>query len=388
MPRGSRPSERRGGRQRGTPNRRTVLAERILVAAQRPTASLRALLFRLAKDPELPADTRMELAEQLAAGRGSRGGARRAASYVGQTSRAALFAIIQNAGTAAKGQRKAAAKLAAHLLPMKPVNKRWRFETDECGFAVNAEIAKEYRELDFKLRELRRRPDWKLPRIAKIIRKLEANRAEIVVRLECPAPNLYGKVQISIDRDKLADYACKRQDGIALTAAEEVDEAHRRARFDRYVEGPEQTARRYRRKLELAERNFKSCRLFNDGIYAPPLTRKQRNDLRLLRALYPPHYSSTPEAETEIEKDRLRREAFDEERARRFPFYNEEPASDGNFYPEDSKLRPSEPEILDEFVYVPPYSYVKPGVGPLFGYDPNVDPKTDTSFKSLNSPAD
>ena len=40
MPRGSKLGERRGGRQRGTPNRRTVLADRILaIASARPTTS-------------------------------------------------------------------------------------------------------------------------------------------------------------------------------------------------------------------------------------------------------------------------------------------------------------------------------------------------------------
>src|SRR5579859_2600507 len=150
MPRGSRPRERRGGRQRGTPNRRTVLAERILVVAgEQPTASRRALLFRIATDRELPADTRMAIAERLAAGKGGRGGARRTFRRVDEISQAALFAIVQDAGAAAKARRKAAAKLAALLAPMKPANKRWRFEVDECGFAINAEIAREYREVDF-----------------------------------------------------------------------------------------------------------------------------------------------------------------------------------------------------------------------------------------------
>lgn len=359
------------------------MAERILaVAAERPTASWQALLRRIALDREVPADTRMAIAEQLSAGK--RGGERRIVKQ--EMSQAALFAIVQDAGAAAKGRRKAAAKLAAHLLPMKPANKRWRFESDDCGFAISSEIAKEYRDLDFELRKLRGHPNRAFPTIAKTIRKLEARHAEIVARIECPAPEFYGDVQIWIDSLKLADYACRRQDGIALTAAEDADEAHRRARFDRYVEGPEQIARRYRKKLEKAELNFKNYRLFKDGIYAPPLTRQQRDDLRLLRAVYPPPYSSKPDIETE--KDRLRREDFDEERARQYPFYNEAPASDGNFYPRVSKLRPAEPEILDEFVDVPPHSYFKPGVGPVFGYNPNVDPKTDTSFKPLNPPAE
>lgn len=304
-------------------------------------------------------------------------------------SQAALFAIVQDAGAAPKGRRKAAAKLAAHLLPMKAANKRWQFETDDCGFAINAEVAEEYREIDSKLWKLKRRSNPASPTIAKMIRKLEAERAEIVARLECPAPEYYGATQISADRVQLADYADKRGDGIALTAAEDADQAHRRARLYRYLEGPEQTARHHGIELEKAEAKFKKCRLFKDGIYAPPLTRKQRDDLRLLRALYPPpHRGTTGKAETR--EERLRREEdFDEEWLRwGHPFRDEEPAADGNFYPRDSKQRPPKPEILNEFVDVPPYSYFKPGVGPVFGYDPNVDPKTDTSFRPLNSPAE
>jgi hypothetical protein len=361
------------------------LAERILVvAAEQPTASRQALLRHIVYDRELPADTRMAIAERLAAGKGVHGGARRTLRQV-EESQAALFAIVQDAGAAAKGRRKAAAKLAAHLAPMKPANKRWRFEADECGFAINAEIAKEYRELDFELQELRGRPDRALPTIAKIIRKLEAKHAEIVARLECPAPGVYSLAQIWNDRLRLAAYARKREDGIVLSAAEDADEAHRKTRLDCYVDGPEQSARRYRMELERAERNFKSSRLFKD-IYASPLTRKQRDDLRLLRALYPPPHSTTPKPETE--EERLRLKDFDEERARGHPFHDEEPAADGNFYPHDSKLRPPEPEIVDEFADVPPYSYFRPGVGPVFGYDPNVDPKTDTSFRPLNPPAE
>jgi hypothetical protein len=128
------------------------------------------------------------------------------------------------------------------------------------------------------------------------------------------------------------------------------------------------------------------ARLFKYEIYAPPLTRKQRDDLRLLRTLYPRPHSSTSKVETEEEK--LRRKNFDEERAGGHPFRDEEPAADGNFYPHDSKLRPPEPEILEEFADVPPHCYFKPMVGLVFGFAPDVDVKTDRSFKALNPPAE
>jgi len=60
MLRGSRPGERRGGRSRGTANRRTLLRDRILaIGLDHPAASQRALLRKLVKDRQLPADTRI-----------------------------------------------------------------------------------------------------------------------------------------------------------------------------------------------------------------------------------------------------------------------------------------------------------------------------------------
>ena len=57
MLRGSKPGERRGGRKRETPNRRTILTERILaIGSDHPTASWREFLLILVKDRELPAD--------------------------------------------------------------------------------------------------------------------------------------------------------------------------------------------------------------------------------------------------------------------------------------------------------------------------------------------
>ena len=65
MPRGSKPGERRGGRQRATPNRRTVLANRILaVTAATPASTLNELVIVLAKDQRLPADIRMAAARK------------------------------------------------------------------------------------------------------------------------------------------------------------------------------------------------------------------------------------------------------------------------------------------------------------------------------------
>src|SRR5437868_6530763 len=65
MLRGSRPGERRGGRKQGTPNRRTILRDRILaLGLDHPAAAQRAFLLKLVKDRKLPAETRMAVAPQ------------------------------------------------------------------------------------------------------------------------------------------------------------------------------------------------------------------------------------------------------------------------------------------------------------------------------------
>lgn len=66
MGKGSKPGERRGGRQRGTPNKRTVLRDRILAAAStNPTATCRELLSSLVGDQVLAADIRIGVARRL-----------------------------------------------------------------------------------------------------------------------------------------------------------------------------------------------------------------------------------------------------------------------------------------------------------------------------------
>ena len=64
MLRGSKPGERRGGRKQDTPNKRTVLVDRILsIGSGAPrVCSPQGFLLKLVKDPKLPADTRMALA--------------------------------------------------------------------------------------------------------------------------------------------------------------------------------------------------------------------------------------------------------------------------------------------------------------------------------------
>jgi hypothetical protein len=63
MPRGSKPGERRGGRQRGTPNKKTALRNAALAAAAaNPDISPRDFLLAAMRDPSTPGDRRVKIA--------------------------------------------------------------------------------------------------------------------------------------------------------------------------------------------------------------------------------------------------------------------------------------------------------------------------------------
>jgi hypothetical protein len=121
----------------------------------------------------------------------------------------------------------------------------------------------------------------------------------------------------------------QRGNGTAVSEVQQAEEAHLRVRYDLFREGgPEPIARRRRQDLEDADRRFRMYRLTGEH-RAPPLSRKERNELRLLRRLSP---AEPKRSLSELDDDRFS------------PFSEEWPASDGNFYPRHSKLRP--PDLL------------------------------------------
>jgi hypothetical protein len=67
MPRGSQPGERRGGRQKGTPNKTTALKEAALSAASAdPNSSPLDFLLGIMRDPKAPTDLRIRVARVAA----------------------------------------------------------------------------------------------------------------------------------------------------------------------------------------------------------------------------------------------------------------------------------------------------------------------------------
>jgi hypothetical protein len=367
MLRGSRPGERRGGRKLDTPNRRTVLTDRILsIGSDHPTASRHSLLLKLVKDQKLPADTRMAVAPKcFPAKRTQSGGTRRPRvsvgilSSVGQGTGAkvgsvgaskgpqsaasvpatqdwnpqvldALFGIVQDLTADFKARRKAALKIAEFLLPK--AGKKAKAIPDEYGFVINPNLASAYRDIKLELRALVNEPTRKIPAIAEKIKKLEARSAAIRGRLQVPCPTKYGNKEAANDLGRLIKFISLRDNETALTETQKAEEAHLRARFDVFSASPEAIARRRRQALQEAEMRFSKSQLTGQS-YAPPLSRKERDELKLLRWLYP--------------EPKRKLSQFDGDRFNSFegefgfnPFADEWLAPDGNFYPPHSKLRP------------------------------------------------
>jgi hypothetical protein len=348
MLRGSRPGERRGGRERGTPNRRTILGDRILaIGLDHPAASQRAFLRKLVKDRKLPAETRMAVAPQcfppkrrrpLRAGRSRLTAAGAAAASNGAQIPAvvpatggwpaqvldAFLGVVQDAAVNPKARRKAALKIAEFLLPKVP--KKAKVIADEYGFAISPKLASAYRDIQLELRTLNGEPTRKIPAIAEKIKKLEARSAAIRRRLQVPCPSRYGTKEAHEDAVRLGEFAALRYNNKAtLNEAQQAEEAHVRARFDVYCAGPESIARGRRAALAEADRRYRMYRLIG-GFAAPPLSRKDRTELKRLRWLYPA-------------EPRNRSERDDEFEMRHHPFADELPAPDGHFYPRHSKRR-------------------------------------------------
>ena len=351
MLRGSKPGERRGGRKRGTPNRRTILRDRILsIGLDHPAASQRAFLFKLVKDRKLPADTRMAVATPAVVP---------AIRDWNPRALDALFGVVQDATADPTTRRKAALKIAEFLLPK--AGRKAKVIPDEYGFSINRNLASAYRDIQLELRALVNGPTRKIPAIAEKIKKLEARSDAIRRRLQVPCPTKYGNKEAGKDYVRLMEFTSLRADETALTETQKAEEAHLKARFDVFCASPESIARRRREALEDAERLCKRSR--RTGEYAPPLSRKE-HDLKLLRWLYPKRPPNLSQ--------------FDGEEGLAFyrdhPFVDELRAPDGNFYPRHSKLRPAGDDLLVKTGDGPPISPVMPCNAPATDAIQSVEP--------------
>ena len=347
MPRGSKPGTKRGGRKRGTPNRTTILADRILVAAAaHPVAGWQELVSVLMDDQALPADTRLVIAQKFrsAAARSNKPRAKTIAKSAATSSQKQaaveldwLLRLARNVNLAEEERRKAAARMARVLLPATPTgDPSWsRAVADEYGFVISPKIASEYRDAKMLLQKFEDSNGSIRPGSARQADKIRARLAAIRRSLEPPPHSKYGMYrrhrfdqpvgldQFQQDLRRLFELEHKRQSKIGLTEEEVAEEAHRIARIDTLIYGGEGEASRRLADLERQARFAARNRQ-----HLQPGTTK---DLQLLRVLYgmPPTFAEDPE------------------RTPDYPLRDAKPANDGNLYPYNSKIRPP-PLWIDE----------------------------------------
>jgi hypothetical protein len=222
MPRGSKPGERRGGRQRGTPNKKTALRNAaIAAAASNPDISPLEFLLGVMRDPNVSPDLRIKVAQ------------------------AAAPFVHAKPGNARPGDG------AASVTFIEGVG----------HFAIEPALAKGVRDDQHRLDELgRKRYSPGGPLSAAEIKEEIELRARIADRasaISCPVG--YGPKQDLNDRNRLHTLHCKRLrpsscGGGVLSEAEDTEEAQLEARVAAFEHSPEGRARS--RIFELQQRRF------------------------------------------------------------------------------------------------------------------------------------
>ena len=216
-----------------------------------------------------------------------------------------LLGIVRHSATTPAERRQAALELGQYFLPKKPIQKRShrrKLTTDQYGFAVDPGLARELRDTKLKLACLPlSKRNFTPYAMAQKVSKLQTRIKEIQESLQCPCPSKYQLKrytrvdgldtvidgEIVRDKDRLTILRKRRVDKMIFTPEEDLEEAIRTARYDSFIEGPENAARS--RLPELREKKRAA-----DKGYGPPFTPAQDAAFRLLTLLYPPLPSPEP----------------------------------------------------------------------------------------------
>lgn len=224
MPRGSKPGERRGGRQRGTPNKKTALRNAAIAAAvSNPDISPLEFLLGVMRDPNVSTDLRIKVAQ------------------------AAAPFVHAKPGNARPGNTAASVKLI-----------------EGADFIIDPALAKSLRDDKHRLGKLvgKQFGENGAPLSAAEIKEEVELRARIADRasaIGCPVG--YGPKQARHDSFRLHRLNCKQLSpsscgGGVLSDAEDAEEAQLVARIAAFEESSEGRARR--RIFELNLQSFSS----------------------------------------------------------------------------------------------------------------------------------
>jgi len=305
--RGSRPGERRGGRQKGTPNKKTAYVRAVMAAhAGQENISPLDLILAVMREPHLALGQRVKMAlkalphmhAKAKAGqpdgqsnnqeKPDKGG--RAAHVNANASTPTkesnqelmpldfLQSVIRDAKTPAALQIKVAQTIIPYIRPKRSVRpKGSTVVADRHDFAVDREVARKLRNKVVRLGTLKRRRD---PADQELIARLIQELVKMTAALQCPCPSRYSMQDFERDKEQLSRLFRKRRSRKGLSAIEDASLAQINARYMAFVSGPEIQGRGRLAELNEKVRKFR-------GAIGPPLTYREQALLSCLSTLYP-----------------------------------------------------------------------------------------------------
>jgi hypothetical protein len=321
MPRGSRPGERRGGRQKGTPNKKTALRNAALsAAAADPNISPLDFFLNVIRDKNFPLEVRITAARgalpyfhakpqesvprQALPGRygnawsGGNGGGGRQLINIRITTGLSeapdckneaeltplgfLLGVMRAADTPPHLRLQVASLVARYLHPKRAADGASKIVVeDPTGFSVDPELAMEFRDAKFQYDFLWQRRGSHPEDYKREAPALQTRIAGIQKTLQCPCPSSYGTKQYHRDKDRLKELARVHASGLKLSRQEDTEEAWLTARVSSFGTIPEHAVSE--RIFQLEERIWSLPWIHN----VEPLSLQEKTEYRLLRMMYP-----------------------------------------------------------------------------------------------------
>ena len=304
--RGSRPGERRGGRQKGTPNKKTAYVRAVMAAhAAQDNVSPLDLILAVMREPHVALGQRVKMAlkalphmhakakagqlDELSDDRAKPDNGSSSAANVNANARTAtinqelmpldfLQSVIRDAKTPAALQIKVAQAIIPYIRPKRSVRpKRPAVVADRYGFAVDREFARKLRNKLTRISALKRRRN---PADRELIARLSVELRQMTAALQCPCPFRYSIKDAERDGRQLYRLLRKRRSRRGLNAIEDATLAHINARYMAFLSGPEMQGRARLAELKEKERKFRVA-------FGRPLTYREQALLSYLSTLYP-----------------------------------------------------------------------------------------------------
>jgi hypothetical protein len=328
--RGSRPGERRGGRQKGTPNKKTAYVRAVVAAhAAQDNVSPLDLILAVMREPHVALGQRVKMAlkalphmhVKAKAGQLDNPGDGRAkpdngsAVHVNANARTAtinqelmpldfLQCVIRDAKTPAALQIKVAQAIIPYIRPKRSVrSKRPAVVADRYGFAVDRELARKLRNKLTRILALKRR---RSPADRELISRLSPQLRQMTAALQCPCPSRYSVQDAERDGRQLDRLLRKRRSRRGLNAIEDATLAHINARYMAFRSGPEMQGRARLDELKEKARKFRIA-------FGSPLTYREQALLFCLSTLYP-QKKVDYDPEFSAEQSAFSSEEFDDDR--------------------------------------------------------------------------